>query len=94
MHVEPPAGKLDQPHALERGAALGEDRGEDLLEQAVDAAHHRHAVEHHLAVSDDGAAEQIGGQRADHHQAEDADDEADARHVEGKIGLGQIGSWG
>ena len=70
--------------ALERGAALGEDRGEDLLDQTVDAAHHRHAVEHHLAISDDGAAEQIGGQRADHHQAEYADDEADARQLKGR----------
>jgi hypothetical protein len=81
--VEPAPRKLDQTHALERRPALGEHRGEDLLDQPIDAAHHRHAVEHHLPVAHDGAAEQIGGKRADHHQQENPDDEADTRHPEG-----------
>ena len=72
--VKPFAGEFDDADPLEGGPALGEDRLEDLPEQTVNAAHDRHAVEHHLAIADDGAAEQIGRQRADHHQTEDADE--------------------
>ena len=72
-----------------KGKASGGDGGfENLLQRLVDVAHHRHAVEDAVPEADDGAAEKVGRQRAEHHEAENGDDQPEARYRHRQIIVG------
>src|SRR5215510_3152867 len=91
-HQRPHAGrrKLDQPDLAERRARLGEQRLEHLLEAAVDRPHDRHALENALAHLDQGAADQVGGEKPEQGQRHEGNDEAESGKLDRQVSLGPI----
>jgi hypothetical protein len=90
-----PRRKLHQHHLAEYVGFLRQHGFKYLLRGTIDAAHDGHAVEDPLAVVDEQAAHQPGGQRAnddeDEHRNDEADtrkrqmDKPDARHIETQV---------
>ncbi len=85
----PLEGNSMKPDLLESLlCADGRDHGlEELLQGAIDVAHDRHAVEHHLAERNQRSAQQVCGKRADKGEKQHAEHEADAWNGEGQIRL-------
>ena len=81
---------LDQDHLPKRAGLLGEHGFEDLLERAVDAAHHRHTREQPLAEAHQGAAGEPGGQHADQGEERQYQQQSQTRQAEGQIILGIV----
>ena len=71
---------LDKRHLFEGRFVLGEHRFEDLLQRLVNGPHERHAMDKRLAVLNDGAAEQVGGEKAEKRDRADGDNEPNTRH--------------
>ena len=92
-HQRPHAGrrKLHQPDRAEGRARLREQRLEHLLQAAIDRPHDRHALQNRLADLDQRAADQVGGEEAEHGQRQERDDQAEARNLDRQIGFRPVG---
>ena len=70
---------LDQSHLLEAGLVIGCHRFEDLLQRAVNTADDRHARDDAVAQINDGTAEQIFRENAQHQQGHEHNQKAQGR---------------
>ncbi len=86
------ASRIFHQNRLPEGIGLlGEHGFQDLLDGAVDAAHHRHAGQHLLVDARQGAPDETGGQRADQGKAADDDQQPQPGNAERQVGRRIIG---
>ena len=87
----PAARILDQHHFAKGVGRLRQHRVENLLEYAIDRAHHRHAGDQAFTEADQEAPGDVGEQGADQRDQDERDHDADARHVPAQNVGGVVG---